>query len=361
MIRILLSFVTIITTISGYTLPTPSNTLSRRDAIYLTSAASASLLLPLNTTASERKPVCVIGASGETGRECVKLLAKDHQYVKAVSRKSADLTDLDQSAKRFITNINADIKDASIINSLLKDTSSVIFLANAKKYNKYIKQDNIEENQSYEDIDVTALQNIVHSCIKNKVSRLVYVSASCRSCLENQELDIDKMCGIKCENCRSKQRGEKLIRKAYRNAASQNIDYTIIRTGFLINGVYNGDARGVKEIEINQDYSKSGMISKYDLASLCINAATDPNTASTTFEAYYRDTTQPYEIQESLNKCTTLGKSMEECFFGSEYKNRKPRSLEEVQRTPTRGSIFTTGTEASGETWTELFKNLKKD
>jgi nucleoside-diphosphate-sugar epimerase len=329
-----------------------STLLSRRNAIYLTTAASASLLLPSN---SSQQSVCVIGASGETGTECVKILASEQQYVKAVSRKTPQISD--QTLQKYIKNINADIKDPAVIDKFIKDTSSVIFLANAKKYNRYkISQ---EASQSYEDIDVTALSNIVHSCINNNVKRFVYVSASCRSCLANRDLDVDKMCGVECSNCRSKQLGEKIIRKAYSKAPG--LDYTIIRIGFLINGIFNGDARGVKELEINQDYSKSGMISKYDLASLCINAAKDPSAASTTFEAYYRDTAQPYDIQESLEKCTSMGKSMEECFFGSEYKNRRPKSLEEVQRTPTKGSIFTTGAEISAETWGELFAPLKAD
>lgn len=345
--------------------------MSRRDISRLISAVSLSTVLPQQVLSHE-KPVCVIGASGQTGTECVKQLAQMHQPVRAVSRhviNKQNLDDLDALSKSFIQNLSIDIKNQSAIDSIIKGTSSVIFLANAKKYNRYIKSDT-EEFQNYEDIDIYSLKNIVKACIKYEVPRLVYVSASCRSCTEDHSLDIDKMSAIKCENCASKQVGEKIIRKHYAKNA-QMPSYTIIRVGYLISAMYSKQPddpedkesimRGAKDLEINQDYTKSGMITKFDLASLCINAAKSPHTAATTFEAYYRDTTQPYDVKESLNKCTSLGKSVEECFFGSAFKDSKPKDLEEVRKTPIKGSIFTTGNEHSGESWNELFRNLKKD
>ena len=336
---------------------------SRRDAIYTIAAAPAIPAVALSL--DKPKPICVFGASGQTGVECVKQLASQHQHVRAISRhwiKTEQLEDLDLVSRSYIQDINADIKDASVIDNLVKGSKSVIFLANAKKYNRYVKSDT-EEFQNYEDIDILALQNIVKSCIGHNVPRLVYVSASCRSCLEDDTLEIDKMSGIKCENCVSKRAGENLIRKLYRQAVDDgktNVDYTVVRIGLLLQS-YVGERRNVSEIEINQDFTKSGMISKYDLADLCINAATHANTASTTFEAYYRDTTQPFDIKESLDRCTILGKSIEECFFGAEYKNKKPKDLEEVRKSKMKGSIFTTGFESSGNTWDDLFRNLKRD
>ncbi len=360
MIRIILAAL-MVSSISAYM---PSQLyISRRDAIYTIAAAPA---IPAAALALEQpKPICVFGASGQTGVECVKQLAVQHQPVRAISRhwiKPEQLDDIDIVARSYIQNINADIKDPSVIDSLVRGSKSVIFLANAKKYNRYVKSDT-EEFQNYEDIDVFALKNVVKSCIGHNVPRLVYVSASCRSCMEDESLEIDKMSGIKCENCVSKQSGERLIRKLYRQSAetgNTKIDYTIIRIGFLLQN-YVGEKRGISELEINQDFSKSGMISKYDLADLCINAAKHPKTASATFEAYYRDTTQPFDIKESLNRCTVLGKSIEECFFGAEYKNKKPKDLEEVRKSKIKGSIFTTGMETSGDTWDDLFQNLEKD
>jgi nucleoside-diphosphate-sugar epimerase len=341
----------------AYTSPMAS-LITRRDSLHLISGATIGQML------HKEPPICVIGASGQSGTECVKLLAKQHKPVRAVSRQfmnPANLQDLDAVSLSYIQDLNVDIKNPSAIDSIIKGTSSVIFLANAKKYNRYVKSDT-EEFQNYEDIDIYALENIVKACIKYEIPRLVYVSASCRSCLADLTLDIDKMSSIKCENCISKQSGENIIRKHY--STSKGPSYTIIRIGYLISAMYSGNedmTRGVKDLEINQDYTKSGMISKYDLANVCINAAKSPLTAATTFEAYYRDTTQPYDVKDSLNRCTNLGKSMEECFFGSSFKNGKPKDLEEARKTPIKGSIFTTGCESSGQTWNELFGNLKKD
>jgi nucleoside-diphosphate-sugar epimerase len=325
--------------------------LNRKELIYL-ATLSASNLLKVNKT----NPICVIGASGETGQECVKLLANQKQYVRAVSRKMIEFNDININSIKYIEKKKVDIKDNSLINDIIKGSSFVIFLANAKKYNRYSKSD-IEEFQNYEDIDVFSLKNIIKSCIRYKIPRLIYVSASCRSCNDDNMLDIDKISGLKCDNCISKQLGEKIIRKYYKENNKPNVHYTIIRTGYL----FNGNNRNINDIEINQDYSKSGMISRTDLANICINAALSPNTIDSTFEAYYRDTTQPYDIKESLTKCTNLGKSQEECFFGSSFKNRKPKNIDEIRNTELKGSLFTTGYEHNGNSWYELFKNLKKD
>lgn len=319
---------------------------------------------PLLLANPDTKPICIIGASGATGRECVKTLALQHQPVRAVSRTPVTFPDedLDTDSKRYIEHHNIDIKDQSKIGNIVKGTSAVIFLANAKKYQRYADTSATlqppSSEQTYEDIDVLSLKSIATACITHKVPRLVYVSASCRSCESDNE--IDKMSGIQCDNCRTKQAGEKIIRRLYKEQTS--IDYTIIRIGFIIHtGTYEGERRGPKELELNQDFTKSGMISKYDLSDICINAAQSKDTASTTFETYYRDTAQPYDITEGLKKCTSRGKSMEECFFGSAYKSEKPRDLEELRNSPLQGSVFSTGFEYIGETYPELFKNLKRD
>lgn len=299
----------------------------------------------------QENPICVIGANGETGRECVRLLTENKKHVRAVSYKPLSKEDFNN---KYIQNIQADIRDPTNINNIIKGTSSVIFLANAKKKYRYIKTDT-EQFQNYEDIDILALKNIAKTCIKYSIPRLVFVSATCKSCLTNTNADIDKICGIECENCITKQAGENIIRDLYKGVT--NADYTIVRIGYL----FNGENRGPSEIEINQDFTKSGMISRTDLANICINTVSNPLTARTTFEAYYKDTTQPYDVKDSLQMCTNLGKSVEECFFGSAYKNKKPKSMEEVRKQPIQGSLFTTGNEYQGNSWNDLFKDVKKD
>jgi nucleoside-diphosphate-sugar epimerase len=349
---------------SAYNIPPSISSiiLNRRDA--LTLAASNIISTQVQSfplTPNNPKPICVIGASGATGSECVKTLAEQHQLVRAVSRTPLNL---DTTSKEYIQHYQTDITSTQNINKIIKGTSAVIFVANAMKYKKYEKQP--ETTQTYEYIDVHSLKKIAKSCILYKVPRLVFVSASCRSCnidtTTNDTSDdtyLDKMSGITCHNCRTKQMGESIIKELYKSAPT-NIDYTIVRVGFIINtGTYSGERRGPAELEINQDFTKSGMISKYDLADLCINAATSSDTARTTFEAYYRDTAQPYDINESLKICTSKGKSIEECFFGESFKTSKPRDLEDIRNTPLKGSIFATGAEHIGASYPELFKGLK--
>jgi hypothetical protein len=134
----------------------------------------------------------------------------------------------------------------------------------------------------------------------------------------------------------TKQASENIIRELYKCVT--NADYTIVRIGYLLNGENNGPS----EIEINQDFTKSGMISHTDLANTCINTLGNHLTDRTTFEAYYKDTTQPYDVKDSLQMRTNLSKSVEECFFGSVYKNKKPKSMEEVRKQPIKGNLFTT-------------------
>ena len=320
--------------------------LNRRDLLKNTAYYT---VLPNNKVIPNEKPICIIGANGETGRECVNLLLEQNRNVRAVSRKNVNIKN------KNLENFLLDIRDEVNIKKIIKDVSGVIFLANAKKKYKYIKTD--EENfQNYEEIDVLALENIAKECINQNIPKLVYVSAACKSCISNPSMAVDKICGIECENCLTKQAGEKIIRNLYKSAPN-GVDYTIIRIGYL----FNGENRGAKEIELNQDYTKSGMISRTDLANVCINTLSHPKTSRSTFEAYYIDTTQPYDVRESLRSCTNLGKSVEECFFGSEYKDRKPTNMEEVRKKPVRGSLFTTGNEYHGKDWSELFKNLKSD
>lgn len=351
MLKSLLIIFLSIHSISGFNFN--SIILNRRDMLQLTSLSTT---LPLITELNQEKPICVIGANGETGKECIKILTEQNKKVKAVSKKPIDIEYLPEHSKKLIECFQTDLRATSQIPEIVKDSSALIFLANAKKKYRYIKSDT-EEFQNYEDIDVLALKNIATECIKQNVGRMVYISGACRACNENPALDIDKICGIECDNCRSKQIGENIIRKLYSTSDKKNVDYTIVRIGYL----FNGENRGAPNLELNQDYTKSGMISRTDLANVCISSIYNQNTARATFEAYYRDTTQPYDVKDSLQKCTNLGKSVEECFFGSEYKDKKPTNMEEVRKKPVKGSLFTTGNEYQGNDWNELYKYVKKD
>lgn len=309
------------------------------------------------------RPIVVLGGSGYLGSDCVKGLANNKLRVRSVSRNPFRINDKDID-NNYVEYKSADVLqgESKELNDVIKDAYAVIYTINAKKRGNINNENEKNNIQSYTDTSVYGLINTANLCITHEVKRLVVVSASCISCNEDYNNKIDKTCGLKCEHCRAKQEGETALKQLYLNNNNKqknknNNGYTIIRTGILT----IGEKRGVEEIEINQDYSKSGMISRLDLADLCINSIFNENTKDTTFEAYYRDTIQPVDVKKSLTTCMNLGKSLEECFFGTEFKNKKPKNLDETLKTPIKGTLFATGNEMNGKTWNQLFKNLKKD
>ena len=160
-----------------------------------------------------------------------------------------------------------------------------------------------------------------------------------------------------CENCYKKQVGEERIKVLYENTPD-DMSYTIVRPGMLS----PGERRGVKEVEFNQGISKSGIISRMDLADVLVAASDTNNGAKKTFEVYYKDTAQPVDMYQSLKTCKEMGKSVKECFFGEDYKDDKePLSIDKMLKTPVKGVIFPSGNEVNGDDYKMMLKNLKVD
>ena len=74
------------------------------------------------------------------------------------------------------------------------------------------------------------------------------------------------------------------------SAAAAILTYTVIRPG----GLTEEPARGVSALELNQGDLKSGRISRFDVARVCIESTSYPKlTGKTTFECYDGDTGKP--------------------------------------------------------------------
>jgi len=136
--------------IQGFT-PTMSLWIDRRSVINYAGATGA-YLVSGNSLLENKGHITVIGASGETGKECVKLLVEEGKNVRAVSRKTFEFNeeDIGLNTKNLVESIPMDIKDRRserMLYDTLKGSSAVIFLANAKKKFRYIKSD-IEEFQN---------------------------------------------------------------------------------------------------------------------------------------------------------------------------------------------------------------------
>ena len=300
--------------------------------------------LPFLAINTDKKPIVVIGGFGKTGYEISKALIANKNKVRVISRNNHN-NDLP------VDFLQGDITNPKLLPELLNDASAVIFTPNAK-YNS-------DDTQTFNDINNLGLLNVAKTCVDIQIPRLFILSASCQSCIDNPNAKFDKTCGLKCDHCRAIIDGEKAVKEIYANKRIRNkqTTYTICRVGMIT----NGEPRDVKELEINQDFTKSGMISRSDIAQVCINSLNNPNTFDTTFEVYYKDTIQPYDVKKSLELCIGNNKSLEECFFGSRFKNKKPSSIDEAIKTPIEGTLFGTGNEFSGNNWNDLYKNLKKD
>eukprot|EP00521_Asterionellopsis_glacialis_P005955 CAMPEP_0195271418 /NCGR_PEP_ID=MMETSP0706-20130129/15059_1 /TAXON_ID=33640 /ORGANISM="Asterionellopsis glacialis, Strain CCMP134" /LENGTH=129 /DNA_ID=CAMNT_0040327127 /DNA_START=44 /DNA_END=430 /DNA_ORIENTATION=+ len=124
-------------------------------------------------------------------------------------------------------------------------------------------------------------------------------------------------------------KGEDTIRGLY--ADSADCAYTVIRPG----GLTEDPPRGVEALELNQGDTKSGRISRSDVASLCVEAPLNAKyTSKTTFECYDGDTGKPLQ---SVGLSNIL--------------KQKTSSPED----------FVTGRECRGKTWEELFSGLESD
>jgi len=122
-----------------------------------------------------------------------------------------------------------------------------------------------------------------------------------------------------------------------------------------------GERRGPQEVEFNQGISKSGIISRMDLADILVSASATDNGSKKTFEVYYKDTAQPVDMYKSLKSCKELGHSIKECFFGEGYNETEPLTIDRIMKMPQTGSIFISGSEVLGNDYKEMLSKLKKD
>jgi hypothetical protein len=65
-------------------------------------------------------------------------------------------------------------------------------------------------------------------------------------------------------------------------ALALGLGYTVIRPG----GLTTADALGASEMELHQGDTKSGRLSRADVAALCLEALDSPDTFDMTFEGH---------------------------------------------------------------------------
>tara|TARA_B100000795_G_scaffold252220_1_gene221612 strand:- start:301 stop:1584 length:1284 start_codon:yes stop_codon:yes gene_type:complete len=353
------------------------------------SIVTISTLLPPKNIAEiiDNDPVVVFGAGGYTGGDVVRSLLKKGKNVVAVTRRNVNITTRENSTydslivdnisdKKNIKSVIADVLKPETLNNIMEGASAVIFCAASRpkvkptatpgtKYyndtnNKISNnEDNVApESNNVENIGLLNVGNIVNNL---KIKKLIIVSSICAKCqigdknkYENGDnVDIG---AASCNACYKKQNGEESIRELYMNNP-KNFGYTIVRPGMLS----PGEERGTSCVEFNQGVSKSGIISRLDLAEVLVSAAISEQASGKTFEVYYRDTAQPVDMYVSLKSCKELGKSVKECFFGEGYDENEPISLDNIMNKPLKGTLFTSGKEVLGKSYSTMFEKLKKD
>jgi len=364
--------------------------ITRRDAVKLIPVIGAISLSRKVNGFDGYKKVVVFGASGYTGGDTIRALLEKNISVVAVTRREVDIVDRehaklntlvidDLDKKDMITSIVADVLKPETITGIMKGAEAVIFCAASRPKVKVtatpgidLSKKSMKYSRVLADIDVVAeasdnvedvgLVNVAEEAIKSNVKRLVIVSSICAKCQKNDDTSgngygeaIDRGFAS-CDACYKKQTGEERVRILYENAP-KHLSYTIIRPGMLS----PGEKRGAEMVEFNQGISKSGIISRLDLADIFVSASSTDNGAKKTFEVYYKDTAQPVDMYKSLKSCKELGHSIKECFFGEGYNETEPLTIERIMKMPQTGSIFTSGTEVLGNDYKVMLSKLKKD
>jgi nucleoside-diphosphate-sugar epimerase len=327
--------------------------------------------------------VAVFGASGYTGGDTIRTLINNNINVLAITRRNVEIVDrLNAKSNTLVIDdikdknkikkvIGIDVLKQSTLDGILDGCDAVIFCAASRpsvkitgtpgtdafdKIGNNITQNQIAEPSS--NVEDIGLVNVAKEAIKSNVKRLIIVSSICAKCQlgkENYGETIDRGFAS-CDTCYKKQTGEDRVRILYKNLPN-NLSYTIVRPGMLS----PGEKRGPSEVEFNQGVSKSGIISRIDLADILVSAVKTKNSARKTFEVYYKDTAQPVDMYKSLKTCKEMGKSVKECFFGEGYNETTPLSIGKMLNTTIKGTIFPSGNEVLGNNYEKMLDKLKKD
>jgi len=286
---------------------------------FSSSLAAASAAEPTfdTTIANNRKgPICVIGANGRTGYQCVQVGLQMGIPIRAATR-SGQLSS--SSSSSLLSTVTCDVKDSKTIASTIQGCRGVIFAASASKAGGTAAQ-----------IDNQGLVSVAKACIANKIPHLVIVSSGAVSKpFSPVYLFLNLFGNIMSE----KIQGEDAVRDLYRKV--DNIDnnictYTIIRPG----GLTEEAPLGPKGLELNQGDTKSGRISRTDVAALCVQSILLPQYSSkVTFECYNADTAKPLQ---------TVG-------------------LSNLFRATSDKSDFVSGKEQRGSNWEQLFQGLEQE
>jgi hypothetical protein len=247
----------------------------------------------------------------------VRASSRSGVYYEAESDSSESIKGMKKSSLLLPT--VCDVTVPSTVDAAVKGTRAVIFAASASK-----------QGGTPSEVDNIGLKNVAIACIENRIPHLVIVSSGGVS---KPDSPVYKFLNIFGRIMEEKIKGEDTVRAMYANLkeeSKQVLTYTIVRPG----GLTEDPIRSVSEIELNQGDTKSGRISRYDLAKLCVESSFYPElTGCTTFECYDADT----------------GKGLGSVGMSNILKQKSDTSN------------LVTGKERRGKSYRALFSGLEKD
>lgn len=288
----------------------------RRD--FLSNAAKATALFPFTfvnlasaddeVASSPLGPICIIGANGKTGSECVGACISRGIDVVATSR-GGEYTGAYQS--KGPKNAVCDVTVPSTVEAAVKGSRAVIFAASASK-----------AGGTPAAVDNVGLVNVAKACIDYKIPQLVIVSSGS---VTKPDSPVYKFLNIFGKIMDEKIKGEDAVRDLYKGISASTSTYTVIRPG----GLTEETAKGVGALELNQGDTKSGRIARADVANLCIESTLFPKlTAAKTFECYEAETGKPLQSVGISNILKQTNKSSEKVFVSG--KERRGATFEEI-------------------------------
>eukprot|EP00877_Chromochloris_zofingiensis_P004440 jgi/Chrzof1/13998/Cz08g20190.t1 len=207
----------------------------------------------------------VLGAGGATGQECVKrLLAATTSPVRAVVRSPDKYKDaFPQNSKLEV--VAGDVTDPESLRKVLKDAKGIIFAASSTTFWGPAKVD-------YEAVKQTAeIAKEVHA------ERVVLVSSMLTHPVNRLNPMRLLLNNIRWGLMDNKYKGEEALRHS-------GVPCTIIRPGGLSNAeagksIIHSDLNTTKELG-------GGMITRGDVAALCVEALTNPAASNLTVSVY---------------------------------------------------------------------------
>lgn len=314
-------------------LPQISTRLGNQEAAI---AEESSAALPAKPTiVAKDKTVLILGANGQTGRECVKAVLASGRPCVATTRSgnfdvdSLLLSDNDDSTttttatkldKRLLTTGPLDVTKAEEMRSVMANTpnlGAVIFAASAST-----------KGGNAFDVDKNGVIYAAQACIACQIPRLVIISSGTVTRPDSAVYKLLNTVGKGIME--AKIQGEDQVRALYAepNVLLQGLGYTVVRPG----GLTTGESLGASALELNQGDNKSGRLSRADVAEICVHALDSTSTFDVTFECYERLTAKPIESVGFSNILKLKGES-----------------------------TFVSGKERQGSDWKSLFDGLETD